>query len=108
SRPPTTTTLIGPRVAQAPAAGADLRIEDPAAVAAWVQERLTAPPAGGDDWDLVLLDDCHEWERGWESGDARRTAVEQLAALVESARERRTAVVVATDADDARARQHVA
>lgn len=111
SVPPTRTVLVGPR-AVAGGAPVDVVLDDPAAAAVWVDELLASTgvggPGRGEGWTLVLLDDCHEWERGWESGDARRTATERLAALVDGARERRVAVVVATDPDDARARQHVA
>lgn len=108
SRPPARTVLVGPHAASLPAPHVDLVLDGPAPAAAWVRDLLAGPAPTGEDWDLVLLDDCHEWERGWESGDDRRAASEQLAALVDASRTRRVAVVVATDADDARARQHVA
>jgi DNA segregation ATPase FtsK/SpoIIIE, S-DNA-T family len=103
-RPPSEVTLVGgvyDRVLTDPAAVVDWLPELRTALAA---ERATDPTA----WRLVLVDDAHLWERGWESGGATRDAVAGLAALIDAAPGLGgLGVVLATDTDDARSRQHV-
>ncbi|GAB2477786.1 FtsK/SpoIIIE domain-containing protein [Jatrophihabitans fulvus] len=104
SEPPAEIVLVGPRAAEAPAGLADLALNDPAAVVEWATR-----PAPADGWRLVLVDDAHAWEREWERNGPAREAVEALAGVVSAAAvASHTAVVVATDTDDARTRQHVA
>jgi S-DNA-T family DNA segregation ATPase FtsK/SpoIIIE len=79
-------------------------LTDPAAVLEWLPEWQAASPEG---WRMLLVDDAHLWERGWEAGGPAREAVAALAATVDAAGPG-LAVVVATDTDDARSRQHVA
>ncbi|HLT83299.1 MAG TPA: FtsK/SpoIIIE domain-containing protein [Phototrophicaceae bacterium] len=124
SRPPAEVVLAGPRASQRiatagepadPSTVADVVLDDAASVAAWVLSaggEVDGAHAGGPadratdvPWRLVLVDDLHEWERAWEANGPERAAVEALTELVLTAR--RTAVVVATDPDEARARQHV-
>ncbi|WP_046527858.1 FtsK/SpoIIIE domain-containing protein [Cellulomonas sp. FA1] len=107
ARPPAAVHLLGPRARDAAGVTA---VADPAAAAALLEELLADPtPAAADDaWRVLLVDDVHEWERGWERGGDDRRLVELLARAVEEGPARRVAVVVAADADEARARQHVA
>ncbi|PZR51569.1 cell division protein FtsX [Xylanimonas oleitrophica] len=102
--PPRRVRLLGPA---APAHPGVEPLDEPAAVLSALEEHLAAPAPSGSAWDLVLVDDVHVWERGWERGGEDRRLVEELARLVEEGPARRTAVVLATDADEARARQHV-
>lgn len=111
AQPPARLTLIGPR-ATGPAAipdglldpdeVADEVLTDPEAVTAWASTLAT--PADGQ-WHLVLVDDLHEWERAWEKNGPERAAVEALMASLQTTPG--VAVVVVSDSDDARARQHV-
>lgn len=98
--------LVGPRAA--PATGVDVVASDPAAVGALLEGLLDGPVPADGGWRVLLVDDAHEWERGWERGGDDRRLVELLARVVESATALRLAVVVAADSDEARARQHVA
>lgn len=105
AHPPDAVHLLGPRVRAVP--GTD-SATDPATAAAVLEGLLAAPVRGGDAWSVLLVDDVHEWERGWERGGDDRRLVELLAQVVEEGPARRVAVVLAADADEARARQHVA
>ncbi|MBO1750791.1 FHA domain-containing protein [Actinotalea sp. BY-33] len=105
SVPPRAVLLVGPRARAA--AGVEA-LSDQTEVLEALEVLLNGPAPEGEAWDLLLLDDVHEWERGWERGGEDRRLVELLAQVVEQATSRRTAVVLATDADEARARQHVA
>ena len=98
--------LVGPRAE--PAAGVDVAVSDPAAVVALLEGLLGGPVPSDGGWRILLVDDVHEWERGWERGGDDRRLVELLAQVVEGAATLRIAVVVAADSDEARARQHVA
>lgn len=98
--------LLGPRARSAP--GVDGAVSDPAAALELLETVLAAPAPADDAWRVLLVDDVHEWERGWERGGDDRRLVELLARVVEEAPARRVAVVLAADADEARARQHVA
>lgn len=100
TEPPAEIVYVGPRGAEVDAAVFDRVLSDPAEVAAGLP---AAPPDG---WRLVLVDDAHVWEREWEKGGVVRDAVAALAELAAAAGPR-LALVVATDTDDARTRQHV-
>jgi S-DNA-T family DNA segregation ATPase FtsK/SpoIIIE len=102
-RPPAEITLVGPRAGEAPG-DYDRVLSDPAAVSAWLSGLR---PGGAEGWRLLLVDDAHLWERAWEAGGAAREAVTALASLVDSALGQGVAVVVATDIDEARSRQHI-
>lgn len=104
--PPQAVHLVGPRAVPSP--GVDVAASDPAAVQALLDGLLDGPVPPGDAWRVLLVDDAHEWERGWERGGDDRRLVESLARVVEDAATLRVAVVVAADSDEARARQHVA
>lgn len=106
THPPAAVHLLGPR-ARADA-GPATAVADPTAAAAVLEGILAAPVPRDDAWRVLLVDDVHEWERGWERGGAERRLVELLAQVVEEGPARRVAVVLAADADEARARQHVA
>ena len=74
---------------------------------------LTASEPG--DWNLLLVDDAHEWERGAEPTRPKsltpgsfRDICDALATSITTAQEHGTAVVLAGDPDEARARQHLA
>ena len=95
--------LAGPRASDAPGRY-DHVLDDPAAVTAWVHDRLARGPDG---WRLLLVDDAHVWERAWEAGGPARDAITALASIVDRSAELGLAVVVATDLDEARSRQHV-
>ncbi|GMA30758.1 hypothetical protein [Litorihabitans aurantiacus] len=111
--------LAGPRAAAtASTLGGGLPLTvlaSPEEVLAWLEgPGASAPdgdtlaaPSGSAPWRLVLADDVHEWERAWEAAGAERRAVEALAAWAPRAAGLGTALVVATDADDARTRQHI-
>ncbi len=111
--PPTQVVLAGPRADQVvgavdPATVADLVLTDPTAVADWAEAARggTARTAGSavEGWRLLLVDDVHEWERAWEAAGEERRAVAALTALTGS---ERLAMVVVTDPDEARSRQHI-
>ena len=103
---PDTVHLVGPRAE--PATGVDVTASDPVAVVSVLEGLLSGPVPSEGGWRVLLVDDVHEWERGWERGGDDRRLVELLAQVVEGAVTRRIAVVVAADSDEARARQHVA
>ncbi len=118
--PPRRILALGPRVDPRLAAAADAAHPDLVAAAAALAELGAGAPAepagaaaaeapGGpaEGWDLVLIDDTHEWDRQWEAGGEARDALTEIAAFVAGARDRRIALVVTTDSDDARSRQHV-
>lgn len=103
---PARVVLIGPSAAAGtggidPAAVADLVLTDPAEVAAWAASEAQAQHEG---WTLVLVDDAHVWERAWEAAGDERRALEALTTLVGLPD---LALVVATDPDEARSRQHI-
>jgi DNA segregation ATPase FtsK/SpoIIIE, S-DNA-T family len=104
SRPPGEVVLVGPR-ALAADGDFDRVFADPGEVVEMLADIREQGPAG--EWDLLLVDDVHLWERGWESGGASREAVAALAAVIDGAAGARLAVVVATDVDEARSRQHI-
>ncbi|GIG40084.1 FtsK/SpoIIIE domain-containing protein [Cellulomonas phragmiteti] len=106
AQPPQAVHLLGPRARDA--AGVDRAVSDPAAATALLEELLAGATPADDAWRVLLVDDVHEWERGWERGGDDRRLVELLARVVEEAPARRVAVVLAADPDEARARQHVA
>jgi S-DNA-T family DNA segregation ATPase FtsK/SpoIIIE len=98
-QPPAEVILAGPRAERA-RGEYDTRLATPEDVLAW-------SPAGGEGWRLLLVDDAHLWEREWEAGGVTREAVAVLASIVDNAAAHGLAVVVATDVDEARSRQHV-
>jgi S-DNA-T family DNA segregation ATPase FtsK/SpoIIIE len=103
--PPVQTVLIGPNAGQMTEPDRyDVVLDDPQGLRGWLAD-ATLDPADG--WRLLLVDDAHLWERGWESDPAVRDAMGGLAALVDQAPGRRLAVVVAADADEARSRSHI-
>lgn len=114
-RPVSEVVLMGPRAAataQAWPGEALVVLGSPEEVTDWLAGPGAVGPTAlgsGDDaaWRLVLVDDVHEWERAWEASGPERRAVEALAAWAGGAAARRTGLVVATDADDARTRQHI-
>ncbi|WP_235866488.1 FtsK/SpoIIIE domain-containing protein [Serinibacter arcticus] len=104
--------LIGPRAAATASSGLGglegaTVLTTPAEVVAWLAGPGAQAPAGERAWRLVLVDDVHEWERAWEAAGEERRAVEALTAWSATLGGLRTALVVATDADDARTRQHI-
>jgi DNA segregation ATPase FtsK/SpoIIIE, S-DNA-T family len=103
-RPPREVVLIGPRAGEVDGAF-DRVVTDPAEVVEALAQLHAVREPG--QWNLLLVDDAHVWERGWESGGAARDAVAALAASVDAATGTGLAVVVATDVDEARSRQHV-
>lgn len=111
--PPARVVLAGPRADQVaggvdPATVADTVLTDPAAVTSWAEQVTASGPTTAssavDGWQLLLLDDVHEWERAWEAGGDERRAIEALAGLAGA---RQLAMVAATDPDEARSRQHI-
>jgi S-DNA-T family DNA segregation ATPase FtsK/SpoIIIE len=104
TRPPREVVLVGPRAGEVDG-GFDRVLTDPAEVNPSLTEMVAARRPG--DWCLVLVDDAHVWERAWETGGAARDAITALVSLVDAAVEVGVAVVVATDVDEARSRQHV-
>ncbi|NED98039.1 cell division protein FtsX [Phytoactinopolyspora alkaliphila] len=106
SRPPLETVLMGPKAALVPSASFDLVLDDLPKAAAWASS--VQPTADPLDWRLVLIDDAHEWERTWDAGGEAKTALETLATMAQHATATRTALVVATDPDEARSKGHIA
>jgi S-DNA-T family DNA segregation ATPase FtsK/SpoIIIE len=102
-RPPVEIALVGPRAAEAPG-DYDHVLCDPATVSAWLSGFRASRAEG---WRLLLIDDAHVWERAWETGGPARETVAALASLVDAASGLAVAVVVATDIDEARSRQHI-
>ena len=110
---PAQVVLVGPRADQVvggidPDAVADLVLTDAAAVADWAAQTTAAgqgPVSSAvDGWQLLLVDNLHEWERAWEAGGDERRAVEALTALAGTPG---LAMVAVTDPDEARSRQHI-
>lgn len=104
--------LIGPRAHATASSGwggleGATVLATPAETMDWLSGVGAQAPAGEQAWRLVLVDDVHEWERAWEAAGEERRAVEALTAWSATLAGLRTALVVATDADDARTRQHI-
>jgi S-DNA-T family DNA segregation ATPase FtsK/SpoIIIE len=110
-RPPQRVVLAGPRTGtgRTGAAAADLVLDDLAAFVDWAQgpDGVDHAPSDGS-WSLLLLDDVHTWERGWDAGGTAREDLTAAASVLERAMASGWAVVLATDPDEARARGHVA
>jgi S-DNA-T family DNA segregation ATPase FtsK/SpoIIIE len=101
--PPAEIILMGPK-AGATRADVDRVLGTPEEVLAWLP--TVGPSEQG--WRLLLVDDAHLWEREWEAGGTHREALAGLATLVGAAPGLGIGVVVATNIDEARSRQHVA
>ena len=68
-RPPTQVVLVGPRAAEwADDPAFDVVAAQPAEAIAVLD--VAARSAGPGAWNLLLVDDAHEWERGAEPGPA--------------------------------------
>jgi S-DNA-T family DNA segregation ATPase FtsK/SpoIIIE len=104
-QPPAQIVLIGAKAADTHA-DVDSSLGTPEDVLAWLPTVSAAAEPG--EWRLILIDDAHLWEREWEVMGVHREAVAGLASLVGAAAGLGLAIVVATDVDDARSRQHVA
>jgi S-DNA-T family DNA segregation ATPase FtsK/SpoIIIE len=102
--PPDEIILIGPRGSES-RAYVDRALTSPDEVLAWLPELRAGEDRAG--WRLVLVDDAHLWEREWEAGGQAREAVAGLASCVDVAADLGLGIVVATDIDEARSRQHV-
>jgi len=103
--PPAEIVLLGPRAAEAPGRAAyDVVLDDLTAVGEWLPAWCESTV---DSWRLLLIDDTHVWEREAESVGPARDALAALAALTASAASLGIAVIIATDADESRSRQHL-